>query len=130
MAGDPLAAASEFASPLKPSPQAVEDHYLIPKCAAGIDSGHVAHTEIATSEIIGDEGPDDHRSVRVERRFRTRFDLDRPSDVVVSCGGDGGISKQQALVVGIIRVKLHAPTVGGQFRRVECAPQDRLHLFA
>jgi hypothetical protein len=77
VAGDALAAASEFAAPLEPSPQSVEDCYLVPKGRARIDGGHVADAEIATGEILGDEWSNPHRRVRIERRFRPRFDLDR-----------------------------------------------------
>jgi hypothetical protein len=76
VAGDALAAASQFTAPFKPSPQTVEDHYLVPKCAAEIDGGDVADAEILVGQIVSDEWSDGQWSVRIEGGFRTRFDFD------------------------------------------------------
>ena len=129
MAGDALAATLEFTAPLKPSPQTVKDHHLVPKGAAGIDGGYIADVKIAACEIVPDEWPHGHWSMRVKRRLRARFDLDGPANVVVSCGGGSGIPEKQALAIWIVDIKLHAPTVGGQARRADRLPQESFYLL-
>jgi hypothetical protein len=52
MAGDALAATLEFTAPLKPSPQTVKDHHLVPKGAAGIDGGYIADVKIVACKIV------------------------------------------------------------------------------
>jgi hypothetical protein len=52
--------------------------------------------------------------MRVKGGFSTRFDLDCPPNIVCAIGGDGGIPKQQALVVWILSVGLDS----AKFRRL------------
>ena len=128
--GGALAAALEFAASFIPSTQAVEDHHLVPKSAASINSGDIPDVEILGEEIVGNEWPDDHRSMRVKRGLRARFDLDSPANIGVSSGSDGRIPELQTLALRVVAIKLDPCMIGGQACRFERIPQECLDPYA
>lgn len=55
VSGDALASSSKFTASLKPSPQTVEHHHLVPRSASGIDGSSIADVKIAAGEIVRDK---------------------------------------------------------------------------
>jgi hypothetical protein len=77
VARDTLSSSLQLTPTVPPSAQAVQNYNLVPEGATRVDSRHVAYGQIKVGKIDRDIRSDSYGSMRVQRRFRARLDLDR-----------------------------------------------------
>jgi hypothetical protein len=122
MARDALPSSPQLPTAVPPPAQAMQDNNLVPKGTAGVNGGHVADCQIKVWKIVRNVRLYDDGSMRVESRFRARFDLDGATDIRIALGRRSGIPEKQALAVRVSGIGFHTRPIHIQVRGFECLP--------
>ena len=103
---------------------------LIPESAVRLNGDDVSDVKRGILKLISDIGLHRHRSIRVKSRLGSTLDFYRTADILGAFRGDARIPKQEALLVGVIGIGLHATGIGSKLSRLQYGVEQIAQLIA
>jgi hypothetical protein len=118
-----LAAVTELTTAFEPRSETMQDDHFVPKRPFRQHCRDVSDAKVQVPHIISDVWFECREDVGIDGGLRTAFNLHGRTDIVASGRRYGGIPKEKALLVRVVRIELEPITILGHAGSTHHLPQ-------